>query len=41
MNVSELTGTFHLHGGQRGAHGQVGGMQTQQQTQVPLGVNEG
>lgn len=35
-----LTGTFDLHGGEAGAHSQVGGMQAQQQPQVPLCVNQ-
>lgn len=34
------TGTFDLHWGQGGALGQVGGMETQEQPQVPLGVDK-
>ncbi len=38
--IIELTGTFNLHGGQWGAFGQVGGVETQQQPQIPLCVNK-
>lgn len=37
---SELTGTFNLHGGERSALGQVGGVEAQEETQVPLRVDE-
>ena len=36
----KLTGTFNLHGGQWGAFGQIGGVKTQQQPQVPLSVDK-
>lgn len=37
---SEPTGTFDLHGGKGSALGQIGGVEAQQQSQVPLRVNE-
>lgn len=37
---SEPTGTFNLHGGERSALGQVGGVEAQEETQVPLRVDE-
>lgn len=40
FKIIEPTGTFNLHGGQGGALGQIGGMETKQQPQVPLCVNE-
>lgn len=40
FKIIEPTGTFDLHGGQGGALCQVGGMETEQQPEVPLCVNE-
>ncbi|KAJ8371742.1 hypothetical protein AAFF_G00302490 [Aldrovandia affinis] len=40
-NDLKITGTLNLHGGQGRAHGQVGGLEAQQQAQVPLRVDQG